>query len=125
MGRNKIYKFDLEGKLIETYNTGKEASIKNNIPVKRLYLSSRVNRRIGSYVYTSDRSYEGTIYNHSKGKNKTIFEGGYSVPQVCDLIGKSKFKVYELLNYGDLEGYKTNKGWCIKEESVLKYIKER
>ena len=121
----KLYKFDLEGNLICSYKSIKEASIKENISLNRMYLSVRNSRRIKDYVYTKDIDYLGTVYDHNKGKNKITFRNGFTTEQVCEAIGKSKFKVYELLNQNKLQGYKTKYGWCISEESVIKYLKER
>jgi hypothetical protein len=121
----KIYKFDLSGNFICSYNSIKEASIKENISLNRMYLSVRNCRRIKEYVYSKSMEYVGTIYNHNKGKNEASFTEGFTVKQVCELIDKSKFKVYELLNSNILKGYKKNNIWCISEESVFKYLKER
>ena len=121
----KIYKFDLEGNLICSFKSIKEASIKENISLNRMYLSVRNCRRIKDFVYSKNIDYLGTIYDHTKGKSKATFSEGFTVKQVCDIIGRSKFKVYELLNNGTLQGYKEDNIWCISEESVIKYLKER
>ena len=121
----KLYKFDLNGNLIEEFNSIKEASIKENISQNRMYLSVRNNRRIKNFIYSKNKDYLGTVYNHTKGKSTTTFGSGFTVKQVCDIIGNSKFKVYELLNSNKLEGKKLDGVWCIGEESVVKYLKER
>lgn len=121
----KLYKFDLEGNLIYTFKSIKEASIIDKISLNRMYLSVRNCRRIKDFVYTTNFDYIGTVYDHSKGKKKMSFEEGFTTRQVCDILGKSKFKVYELLKSNKLKGKRTEFGWCINEESVIKYIKER
>lgn len=120
-----IYKYDLNGNFIESYDSIKEASIKNNISKERMYLSVFIKRRIGDFIYVTNKDYKGTVYKHKKGTNPIVYESGFSVAQAVKIVGKSKWTIYKLLKEGTLKGKVVGRSWCIEEESVYNYIKRK
>lgn len=120
----KVYKFDLEGNLIYTFKSIKEASIIDKVSPSRMYNAVRNVKRVKDFVYTTDFDYIGTVYTAHRGRPVILHSDGLTVKQACETLKISKFKVYDLLSKGKLKGVKTEGIWYITEDSLFNYLKE-
>lgn len=120
----KVYKFDLEGNLIYTFKSIKEASIIDKVSLSRMYNAVRNVKRVKDYVYTTEYDYIGTLYTAHRGRPVLLQSDDLTVKQACETLRISKFKVYELLNEGKLKGVKIKGIWYITEDSLFNYLKE-
>jgi len=55
----------------------------------------------------------------------THYEAIVTVYDVCDMLLIGKNRVYELLESGELKGFKIGRVWKIPRESVEEYIRRR
>lgn len=121
----RVYKYDLEGNLVDTYKTLKEAAIKNSISTERMYYSFGSKGQIHGYVYTKDPDYEGTIYSRPKNPSK-VYTDYFTTKQVSEILEVSQSTVRRLALRGAF-GYKyTEKGkMLIDETDFYNYLKTR